>query len=169
MIVEGPSHREVVKGLKAAIAEAEDLVHPIVEEAADPRRPHPGGLRLQVKDLTDRPGLPVQAVVEMRTVPAELRLERRDHTEREDSVGGNLLMARNDLRGLTAIPLPEEKELETLWATVRSTPQEILLERFPESFSRGELPFEEVETGREPLHAMHEKGEMDRRLPGIGR
>src|SRR5437667_12759736 len=73
-IVDRAADGEVIQRLEGEVPEVEDLVHRIVEEAADAGRAHARRLRLEVQHLPDRAQLPAKAPVERRPARDDLYL-----------------------------------------------------------------------------------------------
>ena len=109
-IVDRPAHGEVVEHLKAVAREPEDPVGEVVEEAADAGAADAACFGLEVEELSDDAGLPIQAAVE----PGPERLEGRavlgEHGRCEDAVGGDFLIAARLLGDPARIPLLQEEE-----------------------------------------------------------
>ncbi len=53
----------MVEGLKGRVAQAEDFMHRVVEEAADAGGAQADGLGFEIENLCDRAGFPVKAAV----------------------------------------------------------------------------------------------------------
>ncbi len=96
-VIDVAAYGEMVERLKRIVAEAEDIVHGIIEEAADARGTKADGLSFQVKHLGYCTGLPVQAAVEPIAELPEWSRELRDEAQRERAVAGDFLAAA-DLR-----------------------------------------------------------------------
>ena len=63
------SGREVIERLKRCVVESKYLMDRIIKEAADSCCTHTGRLRLEIKHLTDYPGLPEKSPIKPRSVP----------------------------------------------------------------------------------------------------
>src|SRR5205823_11912880 len=107
-IVDRAADGEVIQRLEGEVPEAEDLVHRIVEEAADAGRAHAGRLRLEVQHLPDRARLPEKAPVERRPTLDELCLVLGEHAERERALAGDVLAAAHLRRELPRIAALEQ-------------------------------------------------------------
>ena len=74
-------------------AEAEDVVDRVVVEASDPRRACAGSFGFEIEHLADDPGFPVQVSIEGRPELLETAIEIGEHSQAEEAVACNLLVA----------------------------------------------------------------------------
>src|SRR5205807_1557648 len=165
-IVDWTSDGEVIQRLEREVPEAEDVVHRIVEEAADAGRAHAGRLRLEVQYLPDRARLPEEAPVEPRPVRNQLFLVLGDHAERERALAGDVLAAAHLRRELPRLAALEQIQREALRAARRRLPGEVRVHACLELLRLGRVAHERVQARIGALHAVHKQAEMNRRLPG---
>ena len=112
----------MIQTLKPVIGEAEHLVHRIVVETSDAGTAGAGGLRLEVQHLSDDARFPEQVTVERRTEILQTCFEVGNHSEAEEAVGRDLLIAAHALGEATAITAREEEERQPIG---RARPQEV--------------------------------------------
>src|SRR6266850_3299577 len=165
-IVDRTADGEVIQRLEGEVPEAEDVVHRIVEEAADAGRAHAGRLRLEVQHLPDRARLPEQAPVERRPVLDQLCLVLGEHAERERALAGDVLAAAHLRRELPRVAALEQVERQARGAARRRLPGEVRVHACLELLHLRRIARERVQARVDALHAVHEQAEVDRRLPG---
>src|SRR5438105_7939393 len=73
--------REVIQALERVIAHAEQIVHAVVEEAADACRAPAGGFGLEIQHLTSDARLPEEMTIERWAALGEARVEVGEHSE----------------------------------------------------------------------------------------
>jgi hypothetical protein len=84
-------------------AQTERAVQHLIEVAANAGAPDPGTFRSQIQGLADHSGFPEQFPVGRRATLPQDRLEPRQHSKAEGTVGSNVLMARERPRKITQI------------------------------------------------------------------
>ncbi len=99
----------MIQALVAVAGKPEKVMHGIIEKASDSRTSDSVRLGFEVEHLADHAGLPEKAPVSVRLILNDLA-EDGDHTEGENSVAGNLLVATQPGRNLSKIPLLKQIE-----------------------------------------------------------
>src|SRR3954468_5248473 len=94
---------EVIQALECMTAQAEDVVHRVVVEAADAGAAHTGGLRGKIQRLSDEPRLPEQMAVEAGPERVQAGVEVGNHRDAEVTVTGDVLVAADTARQRAAV------------------------------------------------------------------
>ena len=118
------SNGEMVKTLEIMVGHAENLMHGIVEEAADAGAADACGLRFQVEYLPDDAGFPEQAPIEVRPAFPDGRLEFRNHPKAEGSVSGDILAAADACCSGPDISGRQQEKWQSIGTTAWALPDE---------------------------------------------
>ena len=157
--------RKVINTLKLGVPKTKQFVHGIVEKASDARPGNTGRLRLQVEKLADHAALPKEPFVEPSPVGIQRRPKSGNHAKAECAVPGDILSATEGLGNPGGISRPEEIERQVGGTTGRGFPPKVSMGRPFDIGPRIGLPNQQVKAGRQGVHAMREKGEMDHGRP----
>ena len=164
-IFDWAANGEVIEALKGIGSNAEEIVNDVVEVAADSGRTDAGGLRFQVKHLAKHPGLPEQSPIPARAPATDRVAKLGEHAEAESAVGGDLLVAAGYPGDILEVCFGQAPEPQVLGAIWRPFPQE-RVSQVPAGFVHGlPIPFEQVQTRRQPANPVDENAEVEKRFP----
>ncbi len=123
----GTADREVVKVLVFAVSKAEDLVHRVVEVAADSSATDAGGFSFQIQDLADDARFPKEARIKPGAVKFQGFYILGNHTKAEATIAGNVLETANLPGGFPCVCFNQAIKLQLLRTPEGSSPGANLL------------------------------------------
>src|SRR6266700_1656664 len=170
VICQGTSDGEMVERLKLRIGDSEDLMQGVVEIAADAGAAQSFGFGLQIENVSQESGFPMQLTVAP-GIGADDGLEFAEHAEREAAVAGNRLMAVHGPRNDPAIG-SQQPDKGKMWGRVFGRlPLEIPAQLLAESVRRRRMARQRIDAGLESFDPMNEENGMKarREIPDIPR
>ena len=170
VIRQGASDGEMIERLKLRAADSEDLVQGVVEVATDAGAAESFGFGLQIENMPQKSGLPVQLAVAP-GVGADDGFEFAEHAEREATVARNCLMAVHGPRNDAAIGSQQPDEGKMCRRAGRRLPLEIPAQLLAESVRRRRVARQRIDAGLKPFNPMDEEDGMDawRKIPDVPR
>src|SRR5207247_2172854 len=154
--------REVIESLKRMTTEAEHVVNGIVVEASDACATCAGSFGRKVQPLPHEARFPEQMAIERRSELLQARVELGHHPQAEKTVRSDFLIAAHALGKAAAVARRQPKKRESVGDLL---PGEITADRGPQRIHRARVAHQQVETGVEPLDAVHEQCEVNSRIP----